>query len=157
LIGGAAEPIYLPAGEKRELSEIHFRHDYSASALHEVAHWCVAGPERRTQVDFGYWYAPDGRTHEQQNVFEQVEVKPQALEWIFSRAAGMSFKVSADNLAQGIGASSAFKQAITAQARHYCDNGLPARAAQWVGALAAYFQSPNPLDRQIYQLDYLGD
>lgn len=34
---------------------------------------------------------------QQQNFF-QVEVRPQALEWIFSSAAGVPFKPSVDNL-----------------------------------------------------------
>src|SRR3546814_2809228 len=49
-----------------------------------VAHWCLAGAARRRQDDYGYWYAADGRDLEQQHLFEQVEVKPQALELLFS-------------------------------------------------------------------------
>ncbi|GAM69307.1 transporting ATPase [Vibrio sp. JCM 19236] len=26
--------------------------------MHEIAHWCVAGPKRRLLEDFGYWYEP---------------------------------------------------------------------------------------------------
>ncbi len=48
--------------------------------------------------DLGYWYAPDGRTHEQQALFEQVEIKPQAIEWLFAQAFGRKFRVSLDNL-----------------------------------------------------------
>ena len=40
------------------------------------------------------WYAPDGRTKEQQALFEQVEIKPQAIEWMFSKAFGRRFRVS---------------------------------------------------------------
>jgi len=157
LCGGAEEPIYLPAGETQQHNEIHFTRDYCASALHEIAHWCVAGAERLKKVDFGYWYAPDGRSQEQQVQFEQVEVKPQALEWIFSVAAGLRFRVSADNLAQGIGASAAFKQAVAQQAQDYCASGLPTRAAQWVNALAVFFQVPNPLDSRHYRYEFLGE
>lgn len=45
------------------------------------------GEKRRQLVDFGYWYAPDGRSAEQQELFQAVEVKPQAMEWILSPAA----------------------------------------------------------------------
>jgi len=99
LKGGAEEPLYQPSEKKSVPHTIYYREDYLASALHEVAHWCLAGEVRRQQLDFGYWYQPDGRTAEEQRLFEKVEVKPQALEWIFSQAAGVSFQVSADNLA----------------------------------------------------------
>ncbi len=36
--------------------------------------------------DLGYWYAPDGRIEEQQALFEQVEIKPQAIEWLFAKS-----------------------------------------------------------------------
>lgn len=122
LVGGGIEPEYIPAGNSAPYHQIIFTHDYFASALHELAHWCVAGEQRRLQHDYGYWYAPDGRTPEQQQAFEQVEVKPQALEWMFSRACGVPFRVSADNLDAGLGASLEFKQAIVAQAHGYCDD-----------------------------------
>ena len=98
LVGGFDEPIYLPDTETGGCHEIRFVKDYFASALHEVAHWCIAGKERRTQIDFGYWYAPDGRNEHQQSAFEAVEVKPQAIESIFSETCGYPFKVSTDNL-----------------------------------------------------------
>ncbi len=53
---------------------------FYASALHEIAHWCIAGENRCQQVDYGYWYEPNGRSEERQFEFEKVEVKPQALE-----------------------------------------------------------------------------
>jgi elongation factor P hydroxylase len=97
LIGGALEPLYRP-GRGTALHQVYYRQDYFASALHEVAHWCIAGQRRRQQEDFGYWYAPDGRDQKTQRSFEQVEVKPQALEWHFSRACGYRFRLSVDNL-----------------------------------------------------------
>lgn len=156
LCGGAEEPIYLPAAEKNLCNEIHFTKDYSASALHEIAHWCVAGHERLRQVDYGYWYAPDGRTPAQQSEFERVEVKPQALEWIFSVACGMKFSVSADNLAMGLGPSVQFKQAVSEQAQVFCALGLPSRAALWVDALNRHFKVIDPLNARHYQRDFLG-
>lgn len=56
------------------------------SALHEISHWTIAGAKRRLLPDLGYWYAPDGRTKEQQDLFEQVEIKPQAIEWLFAQS-----------------------------------------------------------------------
>ena len=58
----------------------------------------MAGEKRRKLNDSGYWYSPDGRDKNQQQKFFEVEVKPQALEWIISSAAGVSFKPSVDNL-----------------------------------------------------------
>jgi elongation factor P hydroxylase len=156
LVGGADEPLYQP-GRAAAQATVFYTRNYAASALHEVAHWCVAGPNRRQQEDYGYWYAPDGRTSEQQRQFEQVEVKPQALEWIFSRAAGLGFRVSADNLSQELAASHGFKQAIALQARNYVTQGLPQRAGEFARALARAAQVPaccydNPGD---YQTDEL--
>lgn len=151
LVGGAPEPVYLPASAQRSYHQVIFRLDYYASALHEIAHWCVAGPERRLKEDYGYWYAPDGRTAEQQQAFEQVEIKPQALEWLFSAAAGCPFRVSADNLAQSLGPSQSFKQAIAQQAQNYCSQGLAERPRRFVNALADYYRNPNPLDGYLYR------
>jgi elongation factor P hydroxylase len=97
-----------------------YREDYFASALHEVAHWCIAGEQRRQQLDFGYWYAPDGRSPEQQGAFEAVEYKPQALEWFFSLACGYRFRLSADNLGMPGGEmpdASEFRGRVCEQAR----------------------------------------
>ena len=101
LIGGFDEPLYLPATDSRA-AEIRFRSDYPSSALHEVAHWCLAGEHRRALEDYGYWYEAD-RGANAQRAFESVEARPQALEWVFSRAVGCAFRVSADNLSIGIG------------------------------------------------------
>ena len=66
--------------------------------MHEISHWTIAGAKRRLLPDLGYWYAPDGRTKEQQDLFEQVEIKPQAIEWLFAQSFGRKFRVSLDNL-----------------------------------------------------------
>lgn len=140
LRGGAEEPLYQPAGKAGELSQVVFTRDYFASALHEVAHWCVAGAERRRQLDYGYWYAPDGRNLDQQLEFERVEVKPQALEWLFSAAAGWRFRVSADNLSLDQGPSDSFKDAICQQAQFYCRQGVNQRVLAFLEALASHFR-----------------
>ncbi|UTF61377.1 elongation factor P hydroxylase [Gilvimarinus sp. DA14] len=139
LIGGASEPLYTPAG-KGQPAKIFFSHDYFASALHEVAHWCVAGLERRKQEDYGYWYAPDGRSAEQQAEFERVEARPQALEWVFSAAAVFQFRVSADNLNLGLGPSEEFKDAIFSQLQHLNQQGLAPRAARFTQALLNFYR-----------------
>ena len=100
LLAGAEEPLYLPAKDGKP-AEIHFRDDYYSSALHEIAHWCIAGTERRKQVDYGYWYVADGRDEKEQEAFFKAEVKPQALEWLFSLACDYPFSVSVDNVVAG--------------------------------------------------------
>lgn len=49
---GGDEPIYLPADQEHPHHRIIFARGFYASALHEIAHWCVAGPERRLLEDF---------------------------------------------------------------------------------------------------------
>lgn len=139
LCGGAEEPLYAPAGRPGELHRIFFTRDYFASALHEVAHWCVAGPARRQREDYGYWYAPDGRTDDQQAEFERVEVRPQALERLFARAADFGFRPSADNLAAGLGPSEAFRRAIHEQTLTFCERGVNERVSAFLAALIDHY------------------
>lgn len=142
LEGGATEPFYQPASRAGEFHLLFYRDDYFASALHEVAHWCIAGRERRQQVDFGYWYAPDGRSAEQQQAFEAVEYKPQALEWYFSKACAHRFKVSADNLDTGEGElpdTGGFRRKIYQQALYWQCAGLPQRASAFFEGLCGEF------------------
>ncbi len=142
LVGGAPEPLYQPARVPGQLHLLHYREDYFASALHEVAHWCIAGPRRRELVDFGYWYTPDGRCASQQRAFEAVEYRPQALEWHFARACGYRFRISLDNLDGGDGQardSASFKDRVLEQARVWQVRGLPARAHHFVLALRREF------------------
>ena len=140
LLGNAMEPLYQPATTPNTQHRIYFSHDYPASALHEIAHWTIAGALRRQQVDYGYWYAPDGRDAKQQFVFEQVEIKPQAIEWIFSLAAGMQFNISIDNLDAGIRANPQFKQAVWLQACEYINQqSLPPRAELFNQVLLRHF------------------
>jgi elongation factor P hydroxylase len=138
LQGGAGEPLYRPAAAD-SAAVIYYRHDYSASLLHEVAHWCIAGPARRTLEDYGYWYSPDGRDTRQQRAFESVEVRPQALEWHFALACGQPFRVSQDNLSLQPAAGERFRCAVLDQARRFCAEALPPRALQFRSALAQRF------------------
>ncbi|MGQ8364021.1 elongation factor P hydroxylase [Glaciecola sp. 1036] len=149
LQGGASEPIYIPKGQNpkdyqdiqfeqapnTENNSIFYRADYASSALHEVAHWCIAGEKRRRQLDYGYWYSPDGRDLEQQKVFEKVEVKPQALEYAFSLAANIEFRVSADNLSLPNYNSFEFSKAVISQYKRYQQLGFPPRAQAFITAL----------------------
>lgn len=130
LVGGADEPFYRPADDESPYHRIFFRADYVSSALHEIAHWLVAGPARRLQPDWGYWYAPDGRDAEQQAQFEQVEVKPQAIEWLLHEACGLTFRVSFDNLSGETGDGAAFKDRVFACAQQLLAQGLSERQQQ---------------------------
>ncbi len=126
LIGGFSEPFYQAAMENQQ-AQIQFSHDYFRSALHELAHWCVAGEERRKLDDYGYWYAPDGRTQEQQELFFSCEVVPQAFEWALSLACEVKFEVSVDNLSNTTTGAEEFKRAVYEKLRSYLKSGFPAR------------------------------
>ncbi|MEM1155216.1 MAG: elongation factor P hydroxylase [Pseudomonadota bacterium] len=143
LVGGAAEPVYQPAKCSGDCHLLYYREDYFASALHEVAHWCIAGETRRQQLDFGYWYAPDGRDAHQQKAFERVEVKPQALEWLFSLACGFPFNVSVDNLSVegGVYDAGQFKRQVQQQAQQWQNTGLPRRGLIYYEALSNEFET----------------
>lgn len=152
LVGGAAEPEYLPASEGRPLHRIVFTHDYFRSALHEVAHWCVAGPKRRLLPDFGYWYAPDGRTAAQQQAFESVEIRPQALEWLFCEAAAHPFRVSLDNLSGEATDAEPFKRNVVEQVQGYFRDGIPARPARFIDELARFYRGGERLSADAFRL-----
>lgn len=140
LIGGALEPMYKPCDADHPCHRVIFTRDYFASALHEIAHWCLAGAERRKLVDYGYWYYPEGRTPEQQAQFEQAEVKPQSLEYLFSRAAGSRFIPSRDDFRPDTyGAAEVFADNIMQQAREYERHGLPERAGIFVERVAKFY------------------
>jgi len=142
LKGGAAEPLYQPAREPGECHRLFYREDYFASAMHEIAHWCIAGHQRRELVDFGYWYAPDGRNASQQRAFEAVEYRPQAMEWHFARACAYRFRISLDNLdgnEADVLDTGAFKARVVEQANRWRTLGLPERAARFVVALRREF------------------
>ncbi len=139
LCGHAPEPFYTPATETHP-ARIDYRDDYFASALHEIAHWCIAGEQRRLLEDYGYWYEPDGRSQAQQQLFESVEIKPQAMEWIFSLCCRAPFYLSVDNLNNSVGFSQTFKDNVYQQAIVYLEQGLPERAASFAHGLAAFYR-----------------
>lgn len=139
LVGGAAEPLYEPAQSGAGAHRIFYRYDYPRSALHESAHWCIAGERRRQQLDYGYWYQPDGRDAAAQVLFERVEARPQALEWFFCQAVGLPFQVSIDNLDGDPVDPFPFSLAVWQQARRYLAEGLPPRPQRFYAALRQHF------------------
>ncbi|QIW16658.1 ATPase [Pasteurellaceae bacterium RH1A] len=157
---GGDYPIYLPAfidegnqPSARPYNVILFAHGYYSSALHEIAHWLVAGEARRKLEDFGYWYEPDGRSAERQREFESVEVKPQALEWVLATAANFRYFASADNLTGDAGDNSAFKAAVYDQVKIYAERGyLPKRAEQLRQALCEFYGTENKIDLEKFDL-----
>lgn len=148
LVRGDGEPVYLPASNRCEYHRVVFAHGFYRSALHEIAHWCIAGKVRRQLADYGYWYKPDGRSVDEQRCFEQVECKPQALEWLFCLSAGHTFEVSVDNLAAvdpNATDAIAFQAQVAAQLAVYLDQGLPPRAARFAAALQQYYGQLQPV------------
>jgi|SRR5690554_5493164 len=155
LCGGYEEPVYLPATNKHPHHRICFTRDYFRSALHEVAHWCVAGKVRRQLLDYGYWYYPDGRNQAQQQAFEAVEIKPQSYEWLLSLSAGHPFEVSLDNL-NGTATPDRFaftEKVILHTVSLFTDQSmkLPERLSIFCTKLQAAFQQPALSRQQIVQ------
>jgi len=156
LVIGNDEPLYLPASNECSYHQIIFAHGYFASALHEIAHWCIAGKKRRLQEDFGYWYEPDGRDEHQQQLFESVEVKPQAIEWAFCLAANKNFSVSVDNLNGCETNTKAFTLLVLKQVESYINNGFPKRAQQFINRLAEFYQTSAPLSLVQFKCNLLN-
>ncbi|CAM3587047.1 elongation factor P hydroxylase [Vibrio aquimaris] len=149
---GEDEPIYLPADDVNVHHRIIFARGFYASALHEIAHWCVAGPERRLQEDFGYWYEPDGRNQSTQAEFEKVEVRPQAYEWILSVSAGFPFTVSCDNLNGEFEPDRlAFMKRVHKEVGDILTNGLPLRVDMLSTALRSFYHQPE-LDYSLFEV-----
>ncbi|MCG7655102.1 elongation factor P hydroxylase [Alteromonas sp. DY56-G5] len=139
LVLGDDEPIYIPADSATPYHQVVFAHGFFSSALHEIAHWCIAGEKRRLLEDYGYWYCPDGRDASQQADFEKVEIKPQAIEWAFTEAAGRKFQVSTDNLNGAEPDREGFTRNVAAQLERYKSEGFPPRAEQFINALSSAF------------------
>jgi elongation factor P hydroxylase len=150
LVRGETEPVYLPADQQHQHHRIIFAHGYFASALHEIAHWCLAGKERRLLEDYGYWYSPDGRNAQQQAEFEQVEIKPQAIEWALSVACGKPFRVSTDNLNGAPVDVDGFTLNVIQQAQSYVQAGFPPRAQLFIDVLVAFYGTNEPTEEDFY-------
>lgn len=140
---GGDEPIYRPADEQTPYHRIIFARGFYASALHEIAHWCVAGPKRRLLEDFGYWYHPDGRSAQVQAEFEAVEIRPQAYEWILAQSAGFAFSVSCDNLNGDFEPDRlGFMRKVHQEVLGILEQGLPPRVQMLSQALRGFYQTP---------------
>lgn len=144
---GEEEPLYLPKDSTRDYHVILFARGFFSSALHEVSHWLIAGDRRRMLIDYGYWYEPDGRTEQQQRLFEHVEVKPQALEWVLSNACDFQFQLSVDNLNGEPGDNNLFQEAVYQQFQDYTRGGLPQRAQLFRNALSQFYRGLEPLSK----------
>jgi elongation factor P hydroxylase len=155
LIKGDEEPIYLPVSDDCDYHQVIFAHGFFSSAMHEISHWCIAGEQRRQLVDYGYWYKPDGRSAEEQGIFEQMEVAPQAVEWMLSKAANHRFRISADNLSGEATDSEPFKQAVLAKVSNYFQQGLHERAALFYQALLDFYCPSQVLSVSHFSLDEL--
>ena len=140
LCGGFTEPEYIPSQNPSELHphRIHYRSDYTASALHETAHWCIAGSKRRLIKDYGYFYDPGMRTLESQKRFLQAEVLPQTIEALFHEALGLEFEPSLDAFHFSHKERSEmeveFLESIKIAKKHSNQN-LPPRAKQFIELL----------------------
>ncbi len=157
LVLGDDEPIYIPAGEKnKSYHQIVFGHGFFSSALHEIAHWCIAGEKRRLLEDYGYWYCPDGRNETQQADFEKVEIKPQAIEWALSTAAGFDFNVSVDNLNGEQTCRFDFQARVHQQVLSFLVSGFNQRTTALLNALSDFYKTPWPLTAAqfTWQRDY---
>jgi len=153
LVAGGDEPFYRPADDDEGWHEILFRHDYFQSALHEIAHWCVAGDARRRLPDYGYWYDPDGRSGARQAAFERVEARPQAVEWVLTAACGKPFRISIDNLDSTDPVDeAAFWRAVHREVLSCLAGRLPPRAACFAQVLAKEFGQPWPLPADQFAL-----
>jgi len=133
------EPDYIASLDPAIPNVINFANGYCNSALHEIAHWVIAGEKRRKQHDYGYWYAADGRNPEQQKLFQQLEVYPQAIEKAFCEALNKPFRASVDNLNQPVSSSEieAFEEKIENKKNQLKLQGFPLRAQQFLDALSS--------------------
>ena len=156
LVDEGDEPVYIPANDTQKEHRIYFAHGYYSSALHEISHWLVAGKQRRQQEDYGYWYAPDGRDQVQQKEFEQVEVKPQAIEWILHQCCQKKFRLSLDNLSLPEQDVRPFAMAVYAQTLKNLEQGVNERVQIFCSALMTHYQNPQALNPNLYQLGDLS-
>jgi elongation factor P hydroxylase len=127
MIGGGGEPEYLPATDESP-GYVRYRSNFAHSALHEAAHWCIAGARRRQQVDYGYWYQSPPRDETTQLAFVQAESRVQALESILTSAAGMVFRVSLDDVENLFRFEADFADAVATATAQWWRCGLPPRA-----------------------------
>ena len=130
--GGYREPMYIPG---MDVAEIRYTLGHTASALHEAAHWCIAGRRRRRNTDYGYFYEPPPRSGMHRVRFEDVEIEAQSVEVLLAEAAGSQFQPSADDVDVPLFLLEAFSSRILERARERRQVGLPKRADKFRVAL----------------------
>lgn len=132
LLGGAPEPLYLPAiGRARAI--IRYTRDYAQSVLHEISHWCLAGRARRGLPDYGYWYRPPPRSRAEQAAFFAAEERVQALESLLAHACGLKFHISADQPGTDV---HQFAASVAHRAEAMRSEGIRGRAGEVLAVLA---------------------
>lgn len=149
LVPHGTEPLYIPKIANGEFAQIVFKELNLSSALHEISHWCIAGKERRLLEDFGYWYEPDGRSPEKQKLFEQFEIKPQALEWILADSINHHFTISLDNLAGKIDDDSEFEKNVITQKCNFLFNNIPGDASKLIEQIRINATNLQTLDHHL--------
>jgi len=132
LLGGAVEPLYEPARAGLP-ARIHYRQDFAQSALHELAHWCIAGAARRALPDYGYWYQPPPRDPALRARFFAVEGRVQGLERLLAHVARVRFHVSVDDPGSD---PLDFEARVMASARAWLARDLPPRTQAVLAALS---------------------
>lgn len=152
LIGGAEEPLYLAADGDRSAT-IRYTRDYARSALHEIAHWCLAGGARRRLMDYGYWYSPPPRNAPAQRAFCTAEVAVQALEQRFCQACGVRFTVSLDNLDGAPELMAQFSVRVACRVRELCRDKMTGRANRMVELLRTLAPGPSRRMSPLYLFD----
>lgn len=135
--GGADEPFYAAAREST-IATLYFRDNFPRSLLHEMSHYCLAGPRRRALDDFDYWYTPCGRSAQEQLQFEEVEARPQGLEKVLCEVVGLKFSPSLDDFS-GRAPSARFAQQLEASYQEMCTDP-PLTAAKAIEGLQRYFR-----------------
>lgn len=134
------EPCYLPKDEQYPFNRIYYTKDSYTSLMHEVAHWCRAGKERRQLPDYGYWYQAEDRSPEAQQLYVASESKTQALEWIFCVAAGVCIQIIPENQPYSFKPSLEFRKSIYMAVLHYLQKGLSDRPERFKQALLNYYR-----------------
>ena len=116
-------------------------------------------------VDYGYWYVADGRDSSQQDAFFAAEVKPQALEWLFSVACGYPFAVSVDNVAIETTESdwyyweklaqdkASFQMQCREQILQWLATSIPKRAQSFVDALLAVYRPGHQVKAEEFSIE----
>ena len=146
-------PAFSPAGIRKIIPALERIVEQRLDIIAE------AGPEFDAMSDFcdhliarSLLDATFQLSEEQQQAFEQVEVKPQAIEWLFSVAAGSRFHISADNLS-GVGAADEerFRHRVRDQAGEYLEQGLPPRAQRFFDSLATFYGTGEILEERWHE------